>query len=810
MAPRKLKILAIDDNQDNLTTLKAVVHDALPEYSLSTCLSGPEGLEAARAKDPDVILLDIVMPRMDGFEVCRCLKADPTLSSIPVVFLTALGTDRESRLKALAVGAEAFLSKPVNEQELVAQVRAMAKLKEAHRLHRMEREQLAALVLERTRELEDELARRRQLEVQLSAKTRTLESVFESAPYLMMLVNQEGRVTDINRMGVRSADKEKAELLGLLGGEVVGCLNSFGSSGCGGEEGCSACPVRSRVMHTWESGEVVYEAEGQLTVQKGETTVCLDLLISTAPVETPAGRLVLVTIADVSERKRAESQLRLQSSALEAAANAIVITDRAGRILWANRAFVTNSGYSLKESVGREPGDLIRSGKHDHEFYRKMWDTILAGGVWRGEVINRRRNGSFYTEEMTITPMKSEAGEITHFIAVKQDITERKGLEEKLFHAQRMEAVGQLAGGVAHDFNNILAATMMHLSFLQRSPGIDARTKTALGEVLLEAKRGATLTRQLLMFSRRNVMQIRPVAINEVVGGMVEMLRRLLGERIVLEFFPDVNPPLIAADVGMLEQVVMNLCVNARDAMEHGGRLTLRTLANHSAPETSEQLIRAGEVCLVVSDTGCGMSESVKKRIFEPFFTTKEVGKGTGLGLATVHGIVGQHEGRIEVESKPNQGTTFRVFLPAAPALGAPRVELGLEDQDLRGNETVLLVEDEKGVRVQTAKYLRACGYEVLEAANGPEAREVWKQHDQTIDLLFSDMIMPEGLSGLDLADEFRKQKPELKVILTSGYSEDLIGDRGRFKDRITFLSKPSEAESISRTIRRCLDGSQQ
>jgi PAS domain S-box-containing protein len=394
-------------------------------------------------------------------------------------------------------------------------------------------------------------------------------------------------------------------------------------------------------------------------------------------------------------------------------------------------------------------------------------------------------------------------------VGVVQDITERVELEERLRQAQKMEAIGQLAGGIAHDFNNILAAMILHLGLLRANPNLDAQTQESLRELTLGAHRAATLTRQLLLFSRRSVLDVKVVDLNELVSNVLRMLGRLIGEHIILRFDRhDVLPP-VKADPGMLEQVLLNLSLNARDAMPNGGSLTIsiRPIQVDAERLKGKMDVQPGQfVCLSVADTGCGMEEATLKRLFEPFFTTKEVGKGTGLGLATVDGIIAQHRGWVEVESALGKGTTFRVFLPATTARRTQPAPAG-GMVAIRGRETILLVEDEPSLRRVVGQVLRRLGYQVLEAANGQAAITVWRDHAANIDLLFSDMLMAEGPSGLDLAATLRQEKPNLKVIISSGYNMEMTAqDRPGTGDMI-YLQKPYPIEIVSKIVRECLDG---
>ena len=828
--------------------------------------------------------------------------------------------------------------------------------------------------------------------------------------------------------------------------------------------------------------------------------------ISTQVFKLNGKRTLLSTVRDITERKRAEAHSHLLGEALKSAANAIVITDREGVIIWANAAFTKLTGYPLEEALGRKPS-FLKSGAQEQTFYAKLWETVLAGRVWSAEMINRRKDGSLYTEENTITPVRNEQGDVAHFIAVKQDITERKrselrtaalanlgqrlsaaksakeagaiimdvadnlfgwdcclfhlysahenrlsnvlcmdlingrrteckppgfprpptelarrvieqggqlilrdqpdsmpveaihfgdtsrpsasimyvpirygtetvgvlsiqsytpgaydayslktlqaladhcggaldrlrieegwqntqqrlrhvlaqspaviyslktdgktaepawvsdnverllgytaaecngpdglfsqlhpqdrqgavgdlaqlfankeiardyriqhkngeyrwlrdeqrlvcdakgapveivgswvditerkALEEQLRQSQKMEAVGQLAGGVAHDFNNMLAVIRGNAELLLMDQDqYPPQAKEGLEHVVAASERAANLTRQLLTFSRKNAMQAQPLLLNEVVANLTKMLNRVISENIELQCQYAALLPYVQADTGMMEQVILNLVVNARDAMPKGGQLRVVTeqVTLDEAQARVNPGARAGKfVCLSVSDTGSGIAPEVLPRIFEPFFTTKEIGKGTGLGLATVYGIVKQHQGWLEVSSQVGEGSTFKVFLPAipTPARLAAAAEAGAEVRG--GNETILLVEDDHAVRLTTRRVLESKGYRILEATSGREALEVWQSHAEKIALMLTDIIMPGEMTGRDLAERLWGQRPGSKVIFMSGYSADVLGTNRDFirRTRSHFLQKPCSARAILETVRRCLD----
>ncbi len=391
-----------------------------------------------------------------------------------------------------------------------------------------------------------------------------------------------------------------------------------------------------------------------------------------------------------------------------------------------------------------------------------------------------------------------------------QDVTERRQLEEQFRQAQKMEAVGQLAGGIAHDFNNILTVIQGHADLLITHEGLPSDALESLREVHGAAQRAAHLTQQLLAFSRRQVLQIKPLNLNQQLATISKMLHRLLGENIQFELECAPNLPLIDADAGMVDQVIVNLAVNARDAMKQGGRLVIKTSQCVVKPSDVHQKIeaRTGQfVRLSVSDNGCGMERATLERIFEPFFTTKEFGKGTGLGLAMVYGIVKQHNGWVDVESEPSQGTVFHIHFPVSTQSIDSKQDAAKAQTAGGGSETILMVEDEMSVRTLARKCLQRLGYTVLEAANGMEALHIWEEKRDSIHLLLTDQIMPEGMTGRELANILRDEKPDLKIIYSSGYSLEMASEDFQLETGAAFLPKPYEPNRLASVVRACLDG---
>ncbi len=530
--------------------------------------------------------------------------------------------------------------------------------------------------------------------------------------------------------------------------------------------------------------------------------------LGTSIVRDELGAMVgLLGVArDISEKKQREERLRLQEAALAATVDAVVITDRDGTIEWVNPAFTRLTGYTAEEAVGHNPR-FLKSGAQPAAFYRDLWETLLEGRVWYGELSNRRKDGSLYTEEMTITPVNDEAGDVAHFAAIKRNISERIALENSLHGARKMEALGQLAGGVAHDFNNLLGVIRGHGELLAVRMGQSDPGRDKLEQILEASDRAAKLTRQLLAFGRRQVLEPRVVDLNAVVAETEKLLVRLVGEDVEVIVSPGADLGRVRVDPTQIDQVLLNFAANARDAMPKGGRFTIAT-SNVEVSE-AECRTRAGAqpgrfVRLRVSDTGIGMDEATRSRIFEPFFTTKEVGKGTGLGLATVYGIVKQSGGYVWADSALGKGASFDIHLPRVEAELQPR-ETAPPPPALRTPATILLVEDEASLRDIAKELLEASGYTVVAAASGAAALAL-AAHPATgpIQLLLTDVVMP-GMSGPALAQKVRARWPDVNVLYMSGYSHEAVRKHGLLEAGARILAKPFSLNTLVRSVEEAL-----
>ncbi|MGA2403844.1 MAG: PAS domain S-box protein [Syntrophobacteraceae bacterium] len=514
-------------------------------------------------------------------------------------------------------------------------------------------------------------------------------------------------------------------------------------------------------------------------------------------------KVIQCNIRDITARKRAEAERKRLMAAIEQAGEIIVITDTQGIIQFVNPAFERTTGYSREEAVGQNMG-ILKSGEQDELFYRDLWDTISGGRTWAGRIVNKRKDGTLYTEESTISPVRDASGLIVNYVVVKRDITEQLRLAAQFQQAQKMEAVGLLAGGVAHDFNNILSVILGYTELALNKVDPAQPLHAHLEEIFKAAMRSTDIIRQLLAFARKQTIDAKVLDLNATVENILKMLRRLIGEDIHLVWLPETGLWQVKMDPSQVEQILANLCVNARDAITDVGRVTIET-GNAVFDETycahSDGFVAGEYVLLAVTDDGCGMDKEILDQIFEPFFTSKGVGQGTGLGLSTVYGIVKQNNGFINVYSEPGQGTTFRVYLPRYAGQTVDTQRERVDEIPLSGGETVLLVEDDPALLTMAKMMLEELGYQVLAAGAPGEAISLAEEHASEIQLLITDVVMPE-MNGRDLAERLQSFCPSIKVLFMSGYTANAITHRGVLDEGVNIIQKPLSMKVLAVKVR--------
>ncbi len=506
---------------------------------------------------------------------------------------------------------------------------------------------------------------------------------------------------------------------------------------------------------------------------------------------------------DMRMLQQTEDQVRRLVAAIEQSGETIVITDTKGTIEYVNQAFTDVTGYSREEAIGKNPR-ILNSGQQDKSVYAEVWGAITKGQPWQGRFINRKKDGSHFTEDVTISPILDTAGKIVNFVAAKRDITEQLQVQEKYQQTQKMEAIGQLAGGVAHDFNNMLAIILgqVEVAMLKMDPNDPMRKR--LNEINVAAKRSADLTRHLLGFARKQTHNPEVLNLNETTDSTLTMLNRLIGEQIELKWLPEAGLPVVKIDPGHCNQILTNLIINARDAIIGSGTITVRTKRVTLSQEFcyDHPGCFPGEyVRLAVTDTGCGISSEIIGKIFDPFFTTKDIGEGTGLGLSMVFGLIKQNHGYIIVNSVPNQNTTFKLYFPIhkEPEL----IQELTEDRTIIcGDETILIVEDEISLLDVTKAIISEAGYTILSSDNPLDAIELVRDYDKKIDLLLTDVVMPQ-MNGPELSNNLRALKPQLKTLFISGYPQNNLQSQNVI---VNFLPKPFSANILTQKVRDVLD----
>ena len=651
--------------------------------------------------------------------------------------------------------------------------------------------------LETLRNLADQCGgalQRVRAEEELLHSQRRFRDLFENSPDAIFVEDMNGNVLDVNSSACRLHALSREQLIGK------NAINDLVPS--------SRRETAQQDFQRLATGQVSW-IEGESLCADGRVVPVEIRVVRVAYENQPA---LLFHVRDITSRRVAETALRssetLFRSVWENSVDGMRLTDKNGIIVAVNEAFCRLVGMRAEQLEGK-PMAIIYDGQMDWEkMLNSQRERFLKGSVEaKHDREYKLHDGRKVVFEITNSFVES-GSKPTLLLSLFRDVSVQKNLEEQLRQTQKMEAIGQLAGGIAHDFNNILTIILGHASLLSLMP-LDRKSQISVEQVKQASERAAGLTRQLLAFSRKQIFNPRPSDLNQAIRGMSNMLGRLLGEDIALQFNFSGEPAVVEADTSMMEQIILNLSVNSRDAMPRGGQLVIRTsLCDVEASRARKYLdARPGRyVCLSHVDTGVGIPPENIGRIFEPFFTTKELGKGTGLGLATVFGIVKQHHGWIELESELGKGTAFHIYLPASTALPLSPESFDSQFRAVGGTETVLVVEDERDLREIVTRTLNRHGYRVFQAVDGRNALEIWQQYKDSIDLMFTDVVMPGGLNGRELAEKLWVEKPGLKVIFSSGYGADALGKDFRLDPEINFLPKPYLPQALARIVRKALD----
>ncbi|MBN2125064.1 MAG: response regulator [Deltaproteobacteria bacterium] len=806
-----MKILIVDDKEENRYLLEALLKGNGHEVEAAT--NGAEAIERLKAGRFELIISDILMPVMDGFQLCRKVKTDEALRHIPFIVYTATYTGSQDEAFAIKIGADRFIQKPCEPDvfmEAVRDVTAAARDRDiASRPAPVQEEEMLKLYSERLvrkleqkmLELEKEVQVRGEAEEKLRASEQKYRMLAENTLDIIWSMDMDLAFTYVN-----------PAIQALMGSSPEEWVGSHLSEHCDEENFAkivrviadesakgptSSGLVLEAVLLNKRREPIPFEVHGRVNRDERGEPVSLQGVAR-----------------EIYERKKTERALKEAMDIINRSASvAFTWRNQEGwPVEFASENVERLFGYTADEFVSGKvsyaacihPEDRDRVAREVAEAGSKAEPTEFTHEPYR--II--AKDGSEKTIEDWTYILRDHDGHITHYKGVVEDITERKKLERQIQQSQRLEAVGRLTGGIAHDFNNLLTAIIGNADMAVMDMDRDDPLYEILGEITEAGNRAAGLTRQLLAFSRKQILLPEVLNLNHVVNDMDRMLRRIIGEDIALETHLSLDLSPVEADASQLEQVIMNLAVNARDAMPTGGNLTIETknVELDQAYANTHIAVRTGPyVMLAVSDTGEGMTKEVQAQIFEPFFTTKEKGKGTGLGLSTVYGIVKQSNGNIWVYSELGKGSSFKIYLPAVEKVASEKERAKkTEERDLRGSETILLVEDDESVRKIAIKTLEKYDYTVLPVADGQEALRMCDEYKAPIHLVVTDVVMP-GMGGKELADRLKDLMPDLRVIFMSGYTDNAIVHHGELNRGIAFLQKPFTPDGLARKVREAL-----
>ncbi len=807
-----MKILIVDDDSEVLDILQIILESK--GYEVMAAQNGQIALEMAGADPPCMVISDILMPVMDGYQLCMEWKKDSKLKSIPFIFKTASYIDEKDEKFALKLGADKFIRKPIELDEFIRIIQDVIggvkegkiklkepSVKEDKEILKLYSERLVKKLESTNLDLEKEIIERKLVEEQLRESEERLRSVVETANDAIVSVDAHGNVIFWNHGAESifnySVDEIVGQPLTLILPEQFRESHQKGIS---------------RVIST-ETSNYLGKTLEIVGFRKDGSEFPLELSVAT----WKAGGETFFTgiLRDISERKQAEDKLRKSESSLSGAQriahlgnwdwdivnNHLSWSDEIYRIFGLNSQEFAATYEAFLKTVHADDRELvtkaIEEALNENKSYNINHRIVLPDGSER--IVHEKADITF-----------DDGGKPIWMFGTLQDITEREDLQAQLRQAQKMEAVGTLAGGVAHDFNNILTTIIGNAQLALMKVGKDDYLREEIEEIRKAGERAAALTRQLLAFSRKQIVQPKILDINEIVTDMEKMLGRLIREDVKLLTIPEPELWRVEADPGQMEQVIMNLVVNASDAMSMGDKLTIETInvdldENYFREHGIKEEQPGTYVMLAVSDTGSGMDKETQEHIFEPFFTTKDIGKGTGLGLSTVYGIVKQNNGFIWVYSEPGKGTTFKIYLPKVKEGTEPEEKERTPVSDLNGSETVFIVEDNDSLRNLTRKILERYEYSVLEAENGADALRVSEEYEGQIDLMLTDVVMPK-ISGKETAKLLQPLYPQMKVIYMSGYTDNAIVNCGVLKPGLNFIEKPFSPEDLACKVREVLD----
>jgi len=791
-----MKVLVVDDTPENVYMLETLLKGH--GYEVSTAVNGIEALEKVKQGPVTLIISDILMPKMDGFQLCRAVKADDALKNIPFIFYTATYTTEKDRDFALSLGASRFILKPTDPDDFIGIIQEVLTEKKTGLLDpgemtiEKETEYLKEHQARLIKKLGDKIA-------ELERSEERYRSLIACAADGIITLDESGMITSWNEAAEKIFRYDSDEVIGKH-------LSLLIPEELPSEQ--DAIFIGLKEKKSSERLEVVGRSK------KGGP---IPLGISFSLMKDKHSKVLgfSAIIRDMTERKQAERSLAEKETRLrilvETIPDLIWLKDAGGVYLFCNKMFEQFFGAREADIVGKTDYDFVNRDLAD--FFREHDQKAMALGKPSSNVewITFASDGHRAFLNTIKTSMLDAEGKLIGVLGIGRDITEYQKLEDQLRQAQKMESIGTLAGGIAHDFNNILSAIIGygHITLMKMPKNDPLRLN--IEQMLVSADRAAALTQSLLTFSRKQITERKPVDVNNIIKKVEKFLVRVIGEDVVVRLVPAEGVVTSLADAGQLEQVLMNLATNARDAMPQGGSFTIETAVTKldSGFITAHGYGKPGNYAMIVAtDTGMGMNEETREKIFEPFFTTKEVGKGTGLGLAMVYGIIKSHEGFINVYSEPGKGTTFRIYLPLIEAAAVDEKRAIDTPYPTGGTETILFAEDDPSLRKLSVFILEQAGYTVIAANDGEEAVTKFKDNKDRIQLLLFDMIMPKK-SGKEAFDEIKKMDAGVPVLFASGYSPDMLRQKTLIEDGAAVVFKPLSPQDLLRKVREVLDRKQ-
>lgn len=742
-----MKILIAEDNAFSRTLLKKTLTKA--GYEVIAVENGDMAWDVLQQDDPPKLaLIDWMMPGLSGIELCRKIRGIDSPIPVYIILLTAK-TDKEDVLEGFSAGADDFIKKPFDSGELLARIQVGRRLVEQQAL---------------------------------------LYCLIDSIPDPIYVKDSRGMYLGCNSAYARFIGTEPERIYASSSSEVLPAEQ--------------AKKMHMEDLRVLANGETI-QNEGWVTAAGGQQvyheTVKIPYL------ESAAGSTGMIGISrDLTKRIEMEQEMKRLAVAVEQSTESILITDVGGIVQYVNAAFEETSGYSAAEMIGQRP-DVLKSGKHEIEFFEQLWTTISNGQTWEGELVNKRKDGSLYIEEAVIYPIRGAGDKMINYVAISRDITKEREIEKHLRQQQKMNAIGELAGGVSHDFNNILTAILGYVALCMNSVDEESKTYSYLKEIVKAGDRATKLVRQILTFSRQEEQEFQPLELQPIIDDSLSMVQTTMKKNIVVELDIDETCGPILGDTTQLQQVMINLCTNASHALakEQQGKLSVSLrqveILDRKPDEQAVELDPGYYACIVVKDTGCGMTPEVVERIFEPYFTTKKKEEGTGFGLSIVHGIVRKHRGEISVISEEGLGTAFTLYFPLLLD-SVQQKEMAAEQSIPAGNGRILFVDDDEAILSMGREILESFGYSVVTATNGRRALETFKLDPAGYDVLVTDYSMPES-NGHDLIKAALEIRKEIPAILCSGFMDKVDGEDLRELGHTAYMAKPIDWRELSRTI---------